>query len=174
MQPELPVWITSSGNVETFRLAGTMGANLLTHLLGQSLRDLGAKIAEYRRCLAASTGAAGGRRGLVTLMLHAFLGDEFDPERLTSEEVDFLVTRAFERYFETSGLFGTVETSLRMTERLHAVGVDEVACLIDFGVDFEPVMASLERLDELRRRVTAAPAPPAPPARGTARPSPGR
>src|SRR2546429_9586015 len=36
-QPELPFWITAGGDPQTFRLAGELGANLLTHLLGQSL-----------------------------------------------------------------------------------------------------------------------------------------
>ena len=33
---------------------------------------------------------------------------------------------------------------------LAAVGVDEIACLIDFGVDEEEVLAGLELLAELR------------------------
>src|SRR5207245_11141351 len=63
-----------------------------------------------------------------------------------------LLSFAFKRYFETSGLFGTPEVCLRMVERLKAIGVDEVACLIDFGVDFDSTMASLELLNEVRIR----------------------
>src|SRR5262249_28118107 len=37
VQKELPVWITAAGNPETFKLAGEMGAGVLTHLLGQEL-----------------------------------------------------------------------------------------------------------------------------------------
>jgi hypothetical protein len=40
IQKTLPTWITASGDPETFRLAGQLGANLLTHLLGQSLAEL--------------------------------------------------------------------------------------------------------------------------------------
>ena len=36
VQPELPVWVTSAGNPETFRQAGEIGAFVLTHLLGQT------------------------------------------------------------------------------------------------------------------------------------------
>src|SRR5205807_226774 len=39
IQPELPVWVTSGGTPETFRQAGQIGANLLTHLLGQDLEE---------------------------------------------------------------------------------------------------------------------------------------
>ena len=44
IQPELPVWITAAGAPDTFRLAGALGANVLTHLLGQSIDDLAEKI----------------------------------------------------------------------------------------------------------------------------------
>src|SRR5438034_5896712 len=44
VQPELPVWVTSAGGVETFRNAGRIGAGLLTHLLGQEVDDLVGKI----------------------------------------------------------------------------------------------------------------------------------
>jgi acyl-CoA synthetase (AMP-forming)/AMP-acid ligase II/predicted RNA methylase/acyl carrier protein len=37
-------------------------------------------------------------------------------------------------------------------ERLRGLGVDELACLIDFGVDTDAVLASLPHLDELRQR----------------------
>src|SRR5579871_4605931 len=48
VQAELPVWLTAAGSVDTFRIAGEMGANVLTHLLGQDLKELAEKIACYR------------------------------------------------------------------------------------------------------------------------------
>ena len=44
---------------------------------------------------------------------------------------------------------GTVEECARQAERLGECGVDEIACLIDFGVVDESVMASLARLATL-------------------------
>jgi hypothetical protein len=44
---------------------------------------------------------------------------------------------------------GTMDTCLAMTDRLRAMGVDEVACLIDFGVDADTVLAALPLLAEL-------------------------
>ena len=35
---ELPVWVTTAGNPDTWREAGALGANVLTHLLGQTDR----------------------------------------------------------------------------------------------------------------------------------------
>jgi natural product biosynthesis luciferase-like monooxygenase protein len=77
----------------------------------------------------------------------------FDPSRLPDRDKDYLIRQAFNRYFTTSGLFGTLHDGAAMLERLAAIGVDEVACLIDFGVPPDEVLASLEHLDELRRRV---------------------
>src|SRR5439155_11447114 len=37
VQPELPFWLTTAGNPDTYRQAGRLGANVLTHLLGQSV-----------------------------------------------------------------------------------------------------------------------------------------
>src|SRR5260370_29189625 len=48
VQRELPIWITATGNPETFKRAGQLGANVLTHLIGQKLGDLANKIMIYR------------------------------------------------------------------------------------------------------------------------------
>src|SRR5258708_20137273 len=39
------------------------------------------------------------------------------------------------------------EECLEMVERLEGIGVDEIACLIDFGVEFDSTLQSLEYLD---------------------------
>ena len=58
---------------------------------------------------------------------------------------------AFERYFKTAGLFGSPASCMATIEKLKQFGVDEIACLIDFGVAADDVLASLPYLDELRR-----------------------
>jgi natural product biosynthesis luciferase-like monooxygenase protein len=78
VQPELPVWITSSGNVQTFVSAGAVGANLLCHLLGQTVGQLGEKIARYR---AAREERGFEGRGKVALMLHTFFGTDREAVR---------------------------------------------------------------------------------------------
>jgi natural product biosynthesis luciferase-like monooxygenase protein len=81
IQAELPVWITSSGNVDTFVSAGRAGANLLTHLIGQDLPTLATKIASYRAARReAGHDPAAGR---VALMLHTFLGTDIDAVKET-------------------------------------------------------------------------------------------
>lgn len=183
LQSELPIWLTAAGNPETFQLAGELGTGLLTHLLGQNLAELAAKIALYRASWRQHGHGPG--QGHVTLMLHAFMGDDLEQVRevvrepfraylrssldlmsnfvkslgkdvdiqdLTAEDMESVLSFAFERYFETSGLFGTPETCLALIEQLKAIEVDEIACLIDFGVDHAAVMASLQRIDALRQR----------------------
>jgi natural product biosynthesis luciferase-like monooxygenase protein len=193
IQKELPLWLTAAGNPETFEAAGRLGINLLTHLLGQSIADVSQKIAIYRKAWQ-EAGHAG--RGHVTLMLHAFVGDDPDTVKavvrrplieylrksadlikgyawafsafkhqpgakvdvdfnnLPKEEMDALLEHAFERYFETSGLFGTPESCVGRIEQLRENDIDEVACLIDFGVDPELVLKHLNHLDTLRQAVS--------------------
>src|SRR6185436_11892164 len=57
-----------------------------------------------------------------------------DPNNFTKEDMDALLDHAFDRYFETSGLFGTPASCRKTIEILKANDIDEVACLIDFGV----------------------------------------
>ena len=75
--------------------------------------------------------------------------DPFDAAALSDAEMDALLDHAFERYFATSGLFGTPERCRQMVDRLTAIGVDEIACLIDFGVPTEQVLESLPHLKQL-------------------------
>jgi natural product biosynthesis luciferase-like monooxygenase protein len=179
VQPELPVWITSAGGVETFRNAGRAGAGLLTHLLGQDLGELEAKIAEYR----AASAEHHGKDGHVVLMVHTFLGEDedevrelvrgpmsdylrsslglllgsqqgsarkIDPSTLREKDVDFLVQRAFERYYEDGALLGTIDKTRKIVDRAAGIGVDEIACLIDFGLPQQTVLSGLNHLNALR------------------------
>ncbi len=186
VQSELPVWITSAGSTDTFRIAGTLGAGVLTHLVGQSPDDLAGNIAVYRKAFADAHGP--GTRGHVALMLHTLLGADreevrdlvreplseylrssldlvaasngllppgLDPSTVPERDKVALVRSAFDRYFSTSGLFGTVADAERFVSRLAAVGVDEVACLVDYGVPAPDVMESLEYVAALGRRTAA-------------------
>ncbi|MGK4579225.1 MupA/Atu3671 family FMN-dependent luciferase-like monooxygenase [Kitasatospora sp. HPMI-4] len=179
VQPDLPFWITSSGRPDTFRLAGELGGNLLTHLLGQRPDVLKRNIALYRETLAARHGSSA--RGRVTLMLHTLLGrsdaevlelirEPFSGylassldltgtsgptvegiDELTEADREALLRRAFDRYSRDSGLFGSPDTARRTLRSFEDMGVDEVACLIDFGVEPEAVLSGLHRIADLAR-----------------------
>jgi natural product biosynthesis luciferase-like monooxygenase protein len=75
----------------------------------------------------------------------------FDPDRLRASDIDFLVRRSFEAYYASSGLFGTVDQAGEVVRRAREAGVDELACLIDFGVPEDRVLEGLEYLDRLRK-----------------------
>lgn len=171
----IPLWLTSAGSPETFKAAGAAGLKLLTHMLGQTLDQVAENIVAYREAFVSPDGDTPH----VTLMLHTFLGQDiaevraivYEPMReylrtslsldvglkrnvdlaAMDEDVDFLLDRAFDRYFRTSGLFGTVDSCAAMIERVRAAGVDEVACLVDFGPPVPDVLASFDLLAELRR-----------------------
>lgn len=65
-------------------------------------------------------------------------------------DIDAITEFAFRRYYQTSALFGTAERCLPLVRSIREAGVNEVACLIDFGVDPELVLDSLPRLGRLR------------------------
>ena len=184
VQKDLPIWITSAGSIDTFELAGTLGASVLTHLLGQSVEELAHKIDAYRRARAAA-GLGGG--GHVTLMLHTHLSSSYEdalarirepfanylrgslgllsrladgemganPANWSAETVDAIVLRGVERYQTEAAWFGTVDSCLPLAQRLQDAGVDEVACLIDFGLDSQEVIDGLPHLVALVDRVNA-------------------
>ncbi|MBK8100982.1 MAG: LLM class flavin-dependent oxidoreductase [Planctomycetes bacterium] len=71
---------------------------------------------------------------------------------LSAGDMDALLAFAFERYYQQSGLFGTPQSCMATVDRLRGLGVDEIACLIDFGVPTERVLQNLPHLLELKRR----------------------
>ncbi|SFO07909.1 natural product biosynthesis luciferase-like monooxygenase domain-containing protein [Roseovarius lutimaris] len=191
---ELPIWVTTAGNPATWKEAGAHGANVLTHLLGQSVAEVGEKIGLYHTALR----AAGHDPAdfTVTLMLHTYVAQsrdeaervarepmkdylrsaaglikqyawafpafkkpegvnnpfELDLGSLSEEELEGILDFAFLRYFEDSGLFGTVEDCVARVEELKRIGVDEVACLIDYGIPVRQVLDGLRPLAQVLDR----------------------
>jgi len=199
ISPELSVWVTTAGNPDTWREAGLAGANVLTHLLGQSIPEVGDKIALYHAALR----EAGHDPAdfTVTLMLHSYLAEtraaarevargpmkdylrsaaglikqyawafpafkkpkgaktpfEMDLGSLSPDELEAILDFAFDRYFEDSGLFGTVDDAVARVEQLKRIGVDEIACLIDYGIETQKVLAGLVPLAEVLRETNRRP-----------------
>lgn len=182
VQPELPTWITAAGSAASFERAGRLGANLLTHLLDQEEAQLGEKVALYRRARAEA--GYDPQTGIVTLMLHSFVGEDsarcreearapfcayirnnigllndlaasrgqtIDVTTLSGSELDAFVSFLYERFASTRGLIGTPEDCLPFVKRLAALGVDDIACLLDFGPPADRILDNLTHLDRLRR-----------------------
>lgn len=198
IQKELPIWITTAGNPDSYRSAAKMGANILTHLLGQTVEEVGEKVKIYRDTWK-ECGHPG--EGKITLMLHTFVGESMEQvedvvrqpmkdylksamflvkdaawnfptfKKLSEEtgktlddyfatiaddELDALLEFAFQRYFTTSGLFGTPDSCVAMIDKCKGIGVNEIGCLIDFGIDSEKALEHLPYLDQVRQRTNIA------------------
>ncbi|MDQ2093164.1 MupA/Atu3671 family FMN-dependent luciferase-like monooxygenase [Rhodalgimonas zhirmunskyi] len=195
---ELPIWLTIAGNPDTWREAGEIGANVLTHLLGQSIDEVGGKIEIYHEALRKA--GHDPEDFNVTLMLHTYVAEtrekarevargpmkdylaaaavlikqyawtfpafkkpkgvdtpfDLDLETLGEDELDAILEFAFDRYFEDSGLFGSVEDALDRVEQLKRIGVSEIGCLIDYGIAPDVVLDGLPRLAEVHRRANLA------------------
>lgn len=82
---------------------------------------------------------------------------QFDLSHLSDPDMSEVLDFSFERYFETSSLFGTVDTCVQMVDRIKAIGVNEIACLIDYGVDTDTVLSQLPLLNELKTRIASQP-----------------
>jgi natural product biosynthesis luciferase-like monooxygenase protein len=175
IQQQLPIWLTTAGNPETWRKAGEIGASVLAALPGYAPEDLKELIGNYRQARAAQ--GHDPQAGLVSIMAHTFVGEDNEAVKekvrrpftnylrtyfkqfehlqaeqasLTEADKEALMAAAFEQYFQDRTLFGTPGKCARLVETLTEIGVDEVACLIDFGVDTDSVLESLHALDELR------------------------
>ncbi len=194
---KLNAWVTTAGNPDTWRQAGENGCHVLTHLLGQSIEEVGEKVKIYHEGLR----KAGHNPAdfTVTLLLHTYIAEDRDtarevarepmknylrsaadlikqyawafpafkkPEGATSskeldlgslekDELEAILDFAFERYFDRSGLFGTIEDALERVDEVHAIGVTEVACLIDYGIDRQTVLDGLVPLAEVVKRANA-------------------
>lgn len=177
---EPPLWLTCSSNPQRFIDAGTRGFNLLTALLFQTPEELAERISLYRA--ARQEAGFDPDAGRVTLMMHTYVGKtetEIDAaagaplKRYLESSVDLwrqkdeslaslshddreqVLDYAARRYRQHSALIGTVDDVSMMLKRVKQVGVDEVACLVDFGVAADDVVSSLERLTEVKQRSAA-------------------
>lgn len=189
VQPELPVWLTSSGNVRTFADAGARGANLLTHLIGQDLPQLTEKIKAYRQARAEAGLPAA--EGVVSLMLHTHLTEDAAAARSLTREpfreylrsavvletksakgggtisgglaspgedlpedlLEDLLDMTYERYLSGGSLIGSADSCQPLIKEFEAAGVDEIACLVDFGLESKDILAGLPELVRLADRL---------------------
>ncbi|MEU0539051.1 MupA/Atu3671 family FMN-dependent luciferase-like monooxygenase [Nocardia sp. NPDC005978] len=178
IQPELPIWMTASANPETFALAGRSGTNVLTALIHLDMDKLRDRIATYRAARAEV--GLDPTTGVVTVMLHAYLGEgdddavravveqplraylwsqkevidsaaryligDIDLDELSTDDRDTLIDFAFDRYYGSRSLVGTEASFSARTQQLRDIGVDEIACLVDFGLDSSTIVAGLKRI----------------------------
>jgi phthiocerol/phenolphthiocerol synthesis type-I polyketide synthase D len=181
VQRELPIWLTAAGNPQTFIRAGEIGANLLTHVLDQEFDQLTEKIALYRKArpngggivtvmLHTFVGSDASevreqarapfcnyiRRNIGLLnALAQSRGNQVDVKSMPARELDDFVQFLYERFAHSRGLIGTPETCLDLVQRLESIGVDEIACLLDFGPPAEQILDNLPHLLRLTEHYAA-------------------
>ena len=73
---------------------------------------------------------------------------------LSDAEMTDLVEFAFERSYATGGLFGNRTQCLPTVQSLQQIGVDEIACLVDFGLPADLILQHLPELNELKLAAT--------------------
>ncbi|MEU5288757.1 MupA/Atu3671 family FMN-dependent luciferase-like monooxygenase [Streptomyces sp. NPDC020755] len=183
VQEEPPFFLATSGQRASYEEAARRGLGVVTNLMSQTVDELAANIAHYRRTRAeCGLDPAAGR---VTVLVHTYLGDDHATARAEAlepmvrylrssllmrsaataagsrredvaaageEDLDYLFRRAYDRYCDQRALIGTPSSVAPFVDALHGAGVDEIAALVDFGMDRERLRSGLERLDVLRRR----------------------
>ncbi len=168
----LPLWLTTAGDPATFQAAGGARTGVLTHLMRQTLLELRERITLYRRALAEAGTAWPGH---VTLMVHTYVDVSVERalERAREPLERYLVSAmgllrpeagangggrraarlavrtAADRYLGEDGLVGSVASLRPALDRYREAGVDELACLIDFGVPLDEAIEGIGRLGEL-------------------------
>lgn len=183
VQEEPPFFLATSGQPASYEEAARRGLGVVTNLMGQTVEELAANIALYRRTRAAC--GLDPDAGRVTVLVHTYLGDDHataradalepmvrylrssllmrsaataagqrreDVAAASEEDLDYLFRRAYDRYCDRRALIGTPDSVAPFVASLHGAGVDEIAALVDFGMDRERLRSGLEHLDVLRRR----------------------
>lgn len=174
IQKELNVWYVTTSE-RGFAHAGAQGYNVFTMLYGFDLDSLRKKIDVYRQARkAAHLSGDGGR---VSLMMHTFVHPDVDwvkrvvsspfkdyirsslvphmdaaDRKMTPPEIEKMVDYSYARYFRTAGIFGPLDDCQRQIDKAIEVGVNEIAFLQDFGVDYAATKDSLGYLKQLVER----------------------
>jgi amino acid adenylation domain-containing protein len=158
---------------EAFAVAGELGENVLTQLLGQTIDHLAHSIEIYRKARAEhGHDPAAGR---VTVMLHTFMGEDHERTVAAAKEpflqhlrrhqslMEALVRssdlpmsdsspKALENLIEVAierSLIGTPQSCLPVVQKLDDIGVTEIGCLVDW-VDGDSALEGLRSLKALK------------------------
>jgi natural product biosynthesis luciferase-like monooxygenase protein len=179
LQQKLNIWLLVTRSDAGFLYAGQQGYNVFTMLYGNSFEVMQAKIALYRQGreqagLDPNTGIVTlmlhtlvhESRDLVRnavevpfkeyikSALEAHLQADLDAKGTTNERVSApekakILDYAYQRYFQTAAIFGTVADGRKVVDEAIKIGVNDIACLVDFGVDYSLVKESLFYLEQL-------------------------
>jgi natural product biosynthesis luciferase-like monooxygenase protein len=178
IQRELPIWLTGKSD-DTFFNAGKLGFNVLTANFALKHDLKVRKTGIYRDAIQTYHGRRGhvtlmahafvaegldAIEGIAWPAMAEYIkvnigmqqdhdagsGEDRGFARLSEREREIMVrTQVHHDIRSPLSFIGTLDQCTRQAECLMGSGVDEVACLIDFGIGFEDVMGSLRRLSTL-------------------------
>lgn len=176
----LPTWLSTTRSIDTFTEAAQDGHHVLTALLRLNREELQERIRHYRETrIQSSYSADEGKvtlmlhtfigpdmeyvKSQVREPLKDYLRSHMEhtkavsqeksgetKTKLSTDDEEELLEHAFQRYFKESSLIGTVESCFETVKFLKSIGVDEIACLVDFGVSEEALFVGLEHLAKLQ------------------------
>lgn len=77
-------------------------------------------------------------------------GRDVDLSTISAADLDEFVNFLYDRFAATRGLIGTPASCAPLVSRLEAIGVNELACLLDFGPSDDLILANLPNLARLK------------------------
>ncbi|MGC3988626.1 MAG: LLM class flavin-dependent oxidoreductase [Chthoniobacteraceae bacterium] len=163
---------------ESFAKAGELGVGVLGYLMNQTLDEVQEKIAAYHQAFAKA--GHDPAKAQVTILLHTFVGPDISGTRsiargplreylrsfldnsqkrieagggevaMDAEDLEYLLDRAFDDYATGKALIGSPESCAEVAQKLAEMGVDEIGCFLDFGVEPQAVLDHLPHLVRLK------------------------
>lgn len=176
-QQQIPIYVTVASSKETCYEAGKHGYHLLTHFIFNDMNDVKQKIELYHAGL--REGGHSIEDKDVTILLHTYLDHDLEmvektvknaffeyqhaflslaeviPHYESKREEEIAKTMMLRKYSPHYSLLGTPETCSIVLRKLEEIGVTQVAALIDFGLQRQKIMESLERLQLLVKEENA-------------------
>ena len=81
----------------------------------------------------------------------SYASSYFSLDSLSEEDLDDFLNFLYERFANTKGLIGSIESCMDMVRKTKEAGVDEIACLLDFGPPSSRIFENLKYISELRQ-----------------------
>ncbi|MDE1476885.1 amino acid adenylation domain-containing protein [Xenorhabdus bovienii] len=182
-QHNIPIWITAASDPKSFIDAGSQGFNVLTAMFGLTFNELAENIRQYRD--AREQAGFDRHSGIITVMLHTFVADSEEEAKeiaagplasyfrshvtmrekilrnspievtVDQRDIDKLVEISVERFLQDSALIGSVASCLERVRKLKRFGVNEISCLIDFGIASPTILRHLHNIIALKHKLAA-------------------
>ncbi len=80
------------------------------------------------------------------------LESQAGPVDVEAEDLEYLLEKSYNDYVQGKTLIGSADSCAAVADRLREIGVDEIGCFIDFGVEPDAVLSGLASLNKLRER----------------------